>query len=144
MNSTCLIRIPFDVTADPDQFGNLNLKDTRFDDGFVAFINGLEVASTNAPDDLAWNASSTEAQDDASAINLESFTISVKKRGHALHTAPDNQGLNNQDVSTDFLVSAMLEGVDSGGGSPVPMADSAMRYSDPVVLTQVVWFGPGR
>ena len=136
MNSTCLIRIPFDVTADPDQFGSLNLK-IRFDDGFVAFINGLEVASAMWPDDLAWNASSTEAQDDASAINLESFTISVKKdmlrRGTNILAI---QGLNNQDVSTDFLVSAMLEGVDSGGGSPVPMADSAMRYSDPVVLTQ--------
>ncbi|MCP4452870.1 MAG: lamin tail domain-containing protein, partial [Planctomycetes bacterium] len=108
-------------------------------DGFVAFINGMEVARALAPDDLAWNASATEAQDDAAAIDLESFIISVKTG--MLHTGTNIlaiQGLNHEAASTDFLVSAMLEGVDSGGGSPVPMADSAMRYTEPVSLSRSV------
>ncbi|MCP4454662.1 MAG: hypothetical protein GY809_24650, partial [Planctomycetes bacterium] len=138
MNTTCLVRIPFEVTSGPGQFASLNLK-IRFDDGFVAFINGLEVARAHAPDDLVWNASAIEAQDDAAAINLESFTISVKK--DMLRSGTNIlaiQGLNIENVSTDFLVSAMLEGVDMGGGSPVPMSDSGMRYSEPVSLTQSV------
>ncbi len=138
VNSTCLIRIPFEVTSDPDQFASLNLK-IRFDDGFVAFINGTEVARAHAPDDLVWNASATEAQDDTAAINLERFTISVKQG--MLHSGMNIlaiQGLNNEDASTDFLVSAMLEGVGSSGGPPMPMSDRAMRYSEPVALTESV------
>ena len=135
MNSSCLIRIPFEVDSNPDQFATLNLK-IRFDDGFVAFINGLEVARAHAPDDLPWNAAATEAQDDAAALTQASFTISVKK--DMLRSGTNIlaiQGLNNQEVSTDFLVSAMLEGVDSGSGTPVPMADGAMRFSEPISLS---------
>ncbi|MCF7973654.1 MAG: lamin tail domain-containing protein [Phycisphaerae bacterium] len=136
MNSTCLIRIPFDLTTDPSQLESLILK-IRYDDGFVAFVNGLEVARANAPDDLVWNASAAQAREDAAELTMESFTISVKK--DMLHSGLNIlaiQGLNNQEVSTDFLISAMLEGVKAGEGTPVPMAEGAMKYEGPVTLTK--------
>jgi len=134
MNSTCLIRIPFELAMSPDQFESLILK-VRYDDGFVAFINGSEVARASAPDDLTWDSSATESRDSASELSLESFTIAVKKdllrQGINMLAI---QGLNSGADSTDFLLSAMLEGVDAGQGSPVPMADGAMRYDDPITL----------
>ncbi|MCP4594674.1 MAG: hypothetical protein GY842_28410, partial [bacterium] len=44
LSSTCLIRIPFEVSEDVlAGLSNLTL-DVRYDDGFVAYVNGAEVA----------------------------------------------------------------------------------------------------
>ncbi|MHC4739737.1 MAG: chitobiase/beta-hexosaminidase C-terminal domain-containing protein, partial [Planctomycetota bacterium] len=40
-NATCYVRIPFSVAGDPGDFDILTLK-LRYDDGFVAYINGVE------------------------------------------------------------------------------------------------------
>ncbi len=47
------VRLPFVVT-DADKVGSLILW-LRFDDGFVAYINGTRVAASNAPSPSAWN-----------------------------------------------------------------------------------------
>ncbi len=136
MNSSCLIRIPFEIDSDPSRFGGLNLK-IRYDDGFVAFINGEEVASANAPASLSWDAVATNERDTAAALTLETFTIAVKKG--LLQTGTNIlsiQGLNNEAGSVDFLISAAMEGLDSGDAAPVPMADSAVKYEGPVALVK--------
>ena len=51
-NASAFLRIPFGV-ADPTPFAFLTLR-LRYDDGFVAWINGQEVARANAPDTLDW------------------------------------------------------------------------------------------
>jgi hypothetical protein len=52
--SSAYLRIPFTV-GPTGRFENLRLK-MRYDDGFVAWLNGVRVASANAPQSLAWNA----------------------------------------------------------------------------------------
>ncbi|HAD36748.1 MAG TPA: hypothetical protein DCF72_07385, partial [Gammaproteobacteria bacterium] len=52
-NTSVYIRLPF-LVDDPDQFDYLRL-DMMYDDGFVAYLNGVKVAHANAPDTLAWN-----------------------------------------------------------------------------------------
>ncbi|MBI5385381.1 MAG: lamin tail domain-containing protein [Verrucomicrobia bacterium] len=52
-NSSVYMRLPFTV-ADPGLFQNLRLR-MRYDDGFVAYLNGTEVVRANAPASVAWN-----------------------------------------------------------------------------------------
>jgi hypothetical protein len=51
------VRIPFTV-ADAAQLQSLTLK-AKYDDGFVAYINGVEVARRNAPAAPSWNSTAT-------------------------------------------------------------------------------------
>ena len=48
----------------------------KYDDGFVAYINGMEVASRNAPATVAWNSAADAARDDANALIYKEIDIS--------------------------------------------------------------------
>ena len=47
VNGTCYIRIPFNV-ADPSEFSEIQLR-VRYDDGYVAFLNGVEINRGKRP-----------------------------------------------------------------------------------------------
>ena len=51
----------------------LNMK---YDDGFIAYINGVEVARRNADNPLAWNTTASAQQDNAQAVIFEEIDIS--------------------------------------------------------------------
>jgi len=57
INASAYLRLPFSV-ADPSLIKDLRLR-LRYDDGFVAYLNGQEVARRNAPTTLSWNSSAT-------------------------------------------------------------------------------------
>jgi hypothetical protein len=57
VNSSAFIRIPFTIT-DVGSIDNLLLS-LRFNDGFIAWINGVQVAAVNAPESPAWNSAAT-------------------------------------------------------------------------------------
>jgi hypothetical protein len=50
-NASAYVRLPFETTA-PDTLQSLKLR-VRYNDGFVAFLNGAEVARRNAPSEAA-------------------------------------------------------------------------------------------
>ena len=61
IRGTCYIRIPFNVDAgDIGHITVLTLK-MRYDDGFVAYINGTEVKRVNAPTTPVWNSLASQA-----------------------------------------------------------------------------------
>ena len=68
------MRIPFDVT-DPSVFEFLTLR-MRYDDGFVAYLNGIEVASQNAPASPIWNSTALSDRDSAEAFQFEEIDLS--------------------------------------------------------------------
>ena len=57
VNASLWTRIPFDV-ADPADVGSLWLA-MHYNDGFVAYLNGQEIARRNAPASLAWDSNAT-------------------------------------------------------------------------------------
>ncbi|UCE48349.1 MAG: lamin tail domain-containing protein, partial [Phycisphaerales bacterium] len=139
-NNSCYIRIPF--TADPALVPGFNFMRLRirYDDGFVAYLNGTEVARRNAPGTPAWNSNSSGTHDDSAAVNLESIDISAYtdtlKQGSnilAIH------GLNTSSTSSDMLISCKLE---AGESSPVGdfLSDSAIRYDGPLQLAESTTF----
>ncbi|MBN2507567.1 MAG: lamin tail domain-containing protein, partial [Verrucomicrobia bacterium] len=58
VNPSAYIRVPFQVT-DPEEFQELTLR-LRYDDGFVAYLNGTEVARNNVPAAVAWNSAALD------------------------------------------------------------------------------------
>ena len=73
ITGTCYIRIPFTV---PDMiYSNLMLK-VRYDDGFIAYLNGAEVARRNFTGDPQWNSVGSADNPDAAAVAQATIDIS--------------------------------------------------------------------
>jgi len=139
-NNTCYIRIPF--TADSDEVTGLNFMRLmiRYDDGFVAYLNGTEVARRTFNGTPAWNSSSNGNHDDSAAVNLEmidisAYTDSLKQGGNILAI----QGLNSSNTSSDMLISCQLL---AGESSPVGefLSVSAVKYTGPIQLAESTTF----
>ncbi|MBN2411757.1 CotH kinase family protein [candidate division KSB1 bacterium] len=131
-NTTCYIRIPF--TIDAEKLNNYNnmVLNMHYDDGFVAFINGIKVAEANAPPTYTWTSLATENHEDTGS---EAFNISNKIK---YLTAGENlltiQGLNISNTSSDFIILPELvlgETVISGVVSPY-----AFEYNGPVKINE--------
>ena len=133
------MRIKFDV-SDPSIYDTLSLK-VRYDDGFVAYINGTEVARDRAGGSpgrpLAFNAQASSSHTDSQAENFKSFLISqhidLLKEGPNVLAI---QGLNVSAGSSDFLIDAALDATEGIGGGNGGLAETAIVYEQPIVLTE--------
>ena len=105
-NSSVYIRIPFSLqAADLEKFSLLKLH-IFYDDGFIAYLNGVNVYQVNAPLSPAWNSEATgqhEAQSE-DIIDL-SDKLSLLKEGENLLAI---HGLNAGTGSSDFIISLRL------------------------------------
>ncbi len=125
----CYVRIPFTLEDDPAAFNQLTLK-VRYDDAFVAYLNGVEIYRAGFTGDAHW---SSTANGNHEANVFEAFYVSDHlgdlKAGQnvlALH------GINVSITSSDFIISAELtatEGSSSGQGST-----GAIEYKGPLSL----------
>jgi hypothetical protein len=122
VNSTLYARVPFTV-ADVNLLDTLTL-DLQYDDGFVAYLNGQQVASGNAPGVLSFDSTAAAPRSDAAALAAESFDLSssigLLDNGQnilAIH------GLNASAADGDFLIAATLTAVDLGDATTMFFAD---------------------
>ncbi len=132
INSTAYIRIPFNVT-NPSSITSLKLT-MRYTDGFVAWINGQQVASVNAPASLAWNSAATAVHSPeryyTTTITVTSGMLLSGKNILAI------QGLNNSASDGNFLILPQLDSdvITSGAGvyfvTPTPGAANSMGKTD--------------
>jgi hypothetical protein len=104
-NQTVYCRISFEV-SDVTEIDELNLR-MKFEDGFVAYLNGIPVASFNAddPENMMWNEGATATREDSIAVVFEDFDltdhIGALRTGNnvlAIH------GLNTTLSSSDLLI----------------------------------------
>ncbi len=140
-NTSCFIRIPF--TADEEGLSTWNrmILQMRYDDGFIAYLNGRQVLSVNAPLNPGHLSSATQTNADSSAINYQRFNLTehldVLQAGEnilAIH------GLNESTGSSDFLIQAkLLAGLDSGLPSPpttiTPLSNDHDANGQPLALS---------
>jgi hypothetical protein len=103
VNASAYIRTSF-ALADPAAVGSLLLK-MKYDDGFVAYLNGQQVASRNAPPSATWNSAATANRPDSLAVTFEEIDLSV----HVGMLQPGTNvvaihGLNRSATSSDFLI----------------------------------------
>ncbi len=112
------IRIPF-VVEDPGGITSLAL-DMRFDDGFVAYLNGVRVASSNAPDAAAitFGSNATAQHPGDPASGAESFPVSAAALAPGANVLGIH-GLNFSSSGTDsadFLALPELTATSSDAG----------------------------
>jgi hypothetical protein len=137
-NATCYLRIPFNIDDDVlDSLVSCILK-IRYDDGFIATLNGSEVARRNFTGNPQWNSRATSQNPDDSAVNFKDIDIShyitsLKEGGNILAI----QGLNTTINSSDFLISVELTGQKQTGNSNTPaVSPNAAEYLAPFMVNQ--------
>ncbi len=104
------LRAPFSV-ADPAPVRQFRLK-VRYDDGFIAWLNGQEIARRHVPANALWNSVATVSRTAAEAMAMEEMLIPLTpgllRPGsnllavHGLNAAPDD---------SDFLMDFQLDGL---------------------------------
>jgi hypothetical protein len=137
VNASVFLRVPFTV-PDATAFSSLVMR-MRWDDGFVAYINGVQVAADRNPATLQWNSSATANRNDGLNDEWATFTIPVDGLGLvngtnilAIH------GLNQNSTSSDMLILPELDlhlpGAPSATAayqlSPSPGAGNGMGITD--------------
>ena len=121
VNSSAYARFPF-VLSDA---ANLSFATLRMncDDGFVAWLNGVEVARKNAPFTPEWDSSATAARNGAVGLRTEEFNLSSQIG--LLHPGLNVlaiQGLNMAASDADFLILPELV------ATSVSLDTNAFRY----------------
>ena len=128
VNASLWTRIVFEV-GNLAAFDGLTLR-MKYDDGFVAYLNGVEVARRNAPETLEWNSTATAVQPDALAVVFEDidvtdYFLSLQAGTNVLAI----HGLNVAAADADFLVLPELVARQAPGDpqymtTPTPGADN--------------------
>ncbi len=109
VNTSAFVRYPFTVAAGT-VFDTLKLI-ARYDDGFVAYIDGVKVAEANAPASPVWSSAATGG--DRSDILGTRFEVIDLASRISLLTAGNHvlaiQGMTSAVNDPDFLFHARLE-----------------------------------
>ncbi|NQU24907.1 MAG: CotH kinase family protein, partial [Candidatus Nealsonbacteria bacterium] len=132
VNTSAFVRIPFTATAEQlADVPSLTLK-MQYDDGFIAYLNGVQIESANPPPSPAWDSQASDSHDDSKAVVFENLDVSkhagelrVGKNVLAIH------GLNRGITSSDFLINAQLV---TGEGTPGGVSPTAVLYTGPVTI----------
>jgi hypothetical protein len=141
-NDSCYIRIAFTVEGRTlSDIGKLTLK-MRYDDGFITYLNGKEVARRNFTGTPAWNShadTSREAvtQDFDEYIDISQYKGDLKVGANILAI----HGMNNSPTSSDFLICAALDGVSVKveGGSAF---EEDLKLLDGLRITEIMYRSP--
>jgi hypothetical protein len=111
-NNSCYIRVPFTVDANVLADINELMLKVRYDDGFVAYLNGTQVASRNFTGTPSWNSHADSAieasvQDFDEYIDIYQYASNVKVGANilAIHL------MNSSPTSSDLLMSVALDAV---------------------------------
>ncbi|MEZ5299157.1 MAG: discoidin domain-containing protein [Verrucomicrobiales bacterium] len=113
-SASAFMRIPFQVD-DPGALETLAL-DIQYDDGFIAYLNGTEIAARNAPASPAWDSAAAAERLDTDAVRVERIDLTAQL---ALLTAGENvlafHALNASASDDDFLLRPRLTSTADGG-----------------------------
>ena len=120
VNASAYLRVPFTVNR-PTPFNQATLK-VRYDDGFVAYIDGVEVARRNAPASPTWNSSAASDRSMGDAVLLENIDITAQvgllaNGSHVLAM----HALNESAGSAEFLLNAELSAATLSYGTAIYM-----------------------
>ncbi|MHC4676435.1 MAG: CotH kinase family protein, partial [Planctomycetota bacterium] len=126
VNASLWTRIEFYIEeGEEDLFDTLSLR-IKYEDGFVAYLNGQKVTSRNAPDTVDWNSKALFGRPDEDAsvfeeINLNAFlgTLQSGRNVLAIHGLNDNKG-NDKFLILPELVAARNRVVPEYFTKPTP------------------------
>ncbi|MDZ4778889.1 MAG: lamin tail domain-containing protein, partial [Planctomycetia bacterium] len=110
------LRMPFNASS-VSSVQALNLR-MKYDDGFVAYLNGVKVAERNAPASPTFSSNATVSRADQQAVVFETIDIS-NFRQHLINggNVLAIHGLNVSAGETDFFIEAQLDSYSVGSGT---------------------------
>ena len=117
-NASVFVRIPF-LVNDADAVVAVKLR-MKFEDGFIAYLNGREVARSNAPQNPSWDSAATASHSDSLAVEFESFDIA--DFSGALVTGNNVlaiHGMNSTSGGSDLLVLPELDITSQSGAATI-------------------------
>jgi hypothetical protein len=141
-NNSCYIRIAFTVEGRIlTQIDRLTLK-IRYDDGFIAYLNGQEVARRGFAGTPAWNSYAdttheADLQDFDEYIDISSYKGELKIGANILAI----HGMNNSSTSSDFLISVALDGVSEKVQGEAGYAKE-LKLLDGLRITELMYRSP--
>ena len=134
------VRIPFTLTADQkNRLNSLTLR-ARYDDGFVAYLNGGEVARSPSIvsqdgnptwNTCLWNQAYLYESTDWESFDLSEHLSQLKTGTNILAF----HALNTSIQSSDFLLTTELLAIQNTA-TPGNVSPAAVPYTAPVVLTK--------
>jgi len=132
-NNSCYVRNLFNLSSeDLSKIKSLSLN-VRFDDGFVAYLNGVKVAASNAPTAPSWNSAAPDGVESTGpqAFDISNY-ISDLVAGENLLAV---QALNAATTSSDFLINFQIVGSENTVSNS-QLSAGAVEYTAPLQLTQ--------
>ncbi len=138
ITDNCYVRVPFNVdAADLGSYVGMTLN-IRYDDAFVAYLNGTEIYRVGFNGEPAWNtvadSSNTTPHEASSAFD----TFDVSQHLGLLHAGENilaihglNYSATGSHASSDFLSAAYLT-LETNQVDPQYLGDSAVEYTAPV------------
>lgn len=121
--TTAYLRCAFSPKTTGPAFDELRMR-MRYDDGFVAYLNGKRALSVNAPENPRWNSEATKDHADDVAVDFVEFPLDA---GWELL---DGGGTNvlavhgmDGPASSDFLITPELHGIRYGGAGPLVLGE---------------------
>ncbi|MHC4331441.1 MAG: lamin tail domain-containing protein, partial [Planctomycetota bacterium] len=142
-NTSCYIRIPFTIEAvELARLTELTLK-IKYDDGFIAYLNGAEVAKRNFSGTPVWNSNASASHSDSASVVFEDIDITQfignLKPGDNLLAI---HGLNTSLTSSDMLISVELDASVTKADEGFPFI-SAMELLDGLRVTELMYHAAG-
>ena len=135
-NGSVYVRVSFEVD-DPETIRSMTSLQLqmRYDDGFVAYLNGVRIAQENAPfGSPTWNSLARASHSDNEATTFLPFDIT---RHMDLLIKGTNilaiHGVNTSLTSSDLLITPKIVATRLGASN---LDDSAQTYQAPITLTQ--------
>ena len=135
-NATCYVRIPFTFNGTLESLGLMTLR-IRYDDGFIAYLNGTEIARGNFTGTPAWDSNADSARSDTETLRFEDVDVSallgvLRQGGNMLAI----HGLNSSASDPDFFISAELL---AGRSEPIrTMSPNVFKFDGPIALPHSV------
>jgi hypothetical protein len=135
VNASVCVRMPF-VLTNQVKLEDINrlLLSVKFDDGFVAYLNGVQVASSNAPQPLRYNSFASASRPNTEAVIFKAFDLTAQAK--LLRPGANMlafHALNRTADGTDLL---LLPRLVASTGRPGGLSPIALRYTNSLVVTQ--------
>ena len=141
INATVYTRIPFEVSGDITRYTEMDLA-MNYDDGFIAYLNGVEIARRNAPANATWNSNATAIHGTSAGqltteiIRVDAFLDQLRQGENVLAI----HGLNVAAEDGDFYLRPTLGLIDPSGMASVGyFADPTPGTENPAEVSP---FGP--
>jgi len=134
-------RMNFNV-AEPDAITGLILQ-MKYDDGFVAYLNGTEVMRSNINGAARFDSSAMSNHPNSHALKFEDFTLpgaALVAGINVLAVHAVNQSANSSDM---LIIPQLLDRASSGGYFENLLNGFAAQISADAARDQVLWSGKG-